>query len=114
MKLQKTALAASFVALASGFSIKSRQALHAGGFAGAKTRSVRLFAKSSSRASTSTPPPPPPKTEVEFLDPTVRGAPRVLGIGAVWLGLVSYVALGAPGRDAASQALDQELVRPDK
>lgn len=35
---------------------------------------------------------------------------RTAGILSLWAGLISYAALGAPGHDAASQALDADLL----
>lgn len=45
-----------------------------------------------------------------FFDPSKRMLVRSLGIGLVWAGLTAYVLLGAPGKDEASQALDNELL----
>jgi hypothetical protein len=45
-----------------------------------------------------------------FFAPEVRTPARTLGIGLVWVGLAAYVAVGAPGKDEASQALDSELL----
>ena len=35
---------------------------------------------------------------------------RVFGVGALWLGLIGYIAVGAPGKSEAAQALDSELL----
>ncbi|KAH8063891.1 queuosine biosynthesis protein [Aureococcus anophagefferens] len=45
-----------------------------------------------------------------FLAEGVRTPLRVFGIGALWLGLIGYIAIGAPGKSEAAQALDSELL----
>ena len=46
----------------------------------------------------------------DFFAPDVRTPARTFGIFGLWAALIAYVALGAPGKDAASQALDNELL----
>jgi len=53
---------------------------------------------------------PQPAAE-NFFAPSVRTPLRTLGIASLWACLVAYVALGAPGKDEASQALDSELLK---
>jgi hypothetical protein len=42
--------------------------------------------------------------------PEARTPARTLGIFALWAALIGYVAVGAPGRDEAAQALDADLL----
>ena len=49
--------------------------------------------------------------ELDFFDPSTRSVVRTAGIALVWASLVAYVAVGAPGRDEASQALDSDLLQ---
>ena len=52
---------------------------------------------------------PQPAAE-NFFAPSVRTPLRTLGIASLWACLVAYVALGAPGKDEASQV----SLRPNK
>ena len=52
----------------------------------------------------------PAATQESFLEEGVRGPGRVLGIGLLWSGLIAYIALLAPGKSEAAQALDSELL----
>ena len=45
-----------------------------------------------------------------FLREGVRSPLRVFGIGALWAGLISYIAFLAPGQSEAAQALDADLL----
>ncbi|KAJ1454358.1 hypothetical protein M885DRAFT_521894 [Pelagophyceae sp. CCMP2097] len=47
---------------------------------------------------------------VEFFDPEIRPITRTAGCAALWLGLTAYVAIGAPGKDDLSQALDADAL----
>ena len=49
------------------------------------------------------------ETAPEFFGPS-RPLVRTASVAALWLGLIGYVALGAPGKDEAAQALDSELL----
>lgn len=52
----------------------------------------------------------PQQPDDAFFAVGVRTPQRTIGILALWLSLIGYVAIGAPGKDAAAQAADAELL----
>jgi len=56
------------------------------------------------------PPPPPPPAPPSFFDPSLRGIGRTASIASLWVGLITYIAIGAPGKDEVSSALDADLL----
>lgn len=45
-----------------------------------------------------------------FFNPALRTPARTISIACVWAGLISYAALGAPGKDAVHTAIDNEIL----
>lgn len=73
-------------------------------------RSRAPTALSVKRGRSSVTPAPAPPAADGFFAPEARTPARTLGIFALWAALIGYVAVGAPGRDEAAQALDADLL----